>query len=53
MRYVDASVPHHADHFDLQLGTSLILGTRGVKEPAICEVLVGAVGIETHTALIK
>ena len=34
-----------------EMGTSLILGTSGVKNPAICNVLVGAVGIELKATL--
>jgi len=42
---MDAVVAHPLN-LGLQLGTNLDLGTSGVKNPAICEVLVGAVGIE-------
>ena len=48
---MDTFVSNRVDCFGLQLGTSLILGTSGAKKPAICVVLVGAVGIELKAAL--
>ena len=48
---MDTFVSNRVDCFGLQLGTSLILGTSGAKKPAICVVLVGAVGIEPSSPL--
>src|SRR5215469_3712466 len=52
---MDAVLAHFPTHtFAHQLGTSLILGTNGVKKPAILKVLVGAVGIEiTLSSVLK
>jgi hypothetical protein len=44
MNAVQTYFPDHS--FGSQLGTSPILGTSGVKNPAICKDLVGAVGVE-------
>lgn len=49
---MDAVATHSLNHV-LQLGTNLDLGTSEVRNPAIYEVLVGAVGIETASLLHK